>query len=85
MLGTGLVVDGIDGIYDVDDILHGDSLVGTQHYTGVVDSCLNTGGDKGLKTFDIGGCIVDLELVVFININRHILLGHGLATTLWEK
>ena len=85
MLGTGLVVDGIDGIDDVDNILHRDSLVGAQHDTGIGDARLNTRSDKRLQTFYIGGCVANLELMVFIDVDGHVLLGHGFAATFGKK
>ena len=85
MLGTSLVVDGIDGIDNVDDVLDGDGLVGTQDDTGVGDAGLDAGGDERLETLDIGGCVADLELMVFINVDGHVLLGHSLAAAFGQE
>ena len=85
VLGTGLVVDGIDGIDDIDDILDGDGLVRAQDDTGIGNAWLDTGGDKGLEPFGIGGGIAYLKVVVFINIDGHILLRHGLAATFGKE
>ena len=85
MFGTSLVVDGIDCINDIDDILHGNCLVGAEHDTGVGDAGLDARSNKGLQAFDIGGCVANLELMVFINVDGHVLFGHGLTATLGKK
>ena len=85
MFGTGLVVDVIDGVDDIDNILHGDGLVGAKHDTGISDARFDARSDEGLETFDIGGGVANLELMVFINVDGHVLLGHGLAATLGKE
>ena len=85
MFGASLFVDGIDGVDDIDDILDGNGLVRTEHDTGVVDAWFYTRGNQRLKPFDIGGSVANLLLVVLVSVNRHILLGHGLAATLGEQ
>ena len=85
MLGAALLVDGIDGIDDVDYILYGNTLVGAEDDAGVAHPLLNAGGDEWLEPIDVGGGVVHLEVVVLVDVDCDVLLGHGLAAALGKE
>ena len=85
MFGTRLLVNGVDSIYDIDNILNGDRLVGTQYHTGVADAWLDTRSNEGLEAIDISRCVVDLEIMILVDIDRYILFGHSLAAAFGQK
>lgn len=72
------VVDFVDGINDVDDILNGDGLVGTEHHGGLA-VVANLGVDHVHELVLLGGFVVNEILVLVVDVNRDALLGHGLA------
>ena len=72
------IIDFVDGINHVHDVLHRYALVGTQYHSGlavVADFGVDEVSELGLVS--IGFVNEILELVV--DVNRHGLLGHGLA------
>ena len=72
------VVDFVDGINHIHNILHGYSLVGTEHHCGltvVADLAVDKVGELGL----VSGGFVNEVLVLIVDVNRDGLLGHGLA------
>ena len=72
------VIDFVDGINDVDDVLHGDGLVGTEHHRGLAVVAYLAVDEVGELGF-VGSGLVDKILELLVHINGDGLLGHGLA------
>ena len=86
MFSVGGGVDAVDGVDDLYDILHGNSLVGTKDDTGASVTSGNAGAEIGLE---LGGhyryVVLDIEVVVFVDVDGHTLLGHSFAVAFGEQ
>ena len=85
VFAAGLVVDGVDGINYIDNVLHRNGLIGTEHHTGIVDTGADARLDERLEAAGIGGSVANLEVEVFVDINGDILLGHSFAAALGKE
>ena len=78
MVLLGVVVDIVYGVNDIDDILYGHRLVGTEHDGGIALSG-NLGADTTGQLVVSDGRVVHIVLEEVVDIDRNRLLGHGLA------
>ena len=86
MFGSTGGVDAVDGVDDLNDVLHGDSLVGAEDNAGILFVCGDAGAQIG---FELGRnyryVVFDIEVVVFVNVYRHTLLSHCFAVAFGEQ
>ena len=78
------IVDFIDGIDYIDDILHWNRLVGTEH-DGGVGLTVDLGADAAGKFFVSDRGLVNIILEEVVDVYGDGLFGHGLAVAGWQQ
>jgi len=77
------VVDLVDGIDNIDDVLHWYALVGSQHHSGLT-VVTDFGVDEVGELSFVGRGFINEILVLVVHVDGEGLLGHGLAAARWQ-